>query len=429
MSELRVNRIQSQSGLPIETPTGIGFTPAGVGAVATTVQSKLREFVSVKDFGAVGDGIADDTAAIQAALNSGAYLVLLPLGTYKTTSTIYIPDRVTFRGQGTSSIINASAVSGAAIKSYFGPFSTFKIEQRLEDLKITGTSTYGVIWSGSTTGGMKNVWVAGTHTHGFIVDGSFGCLFEQLKTYGAQISGACFWAGADFNANHLNGLYTSTFSSVNFLSSSDANAITGYTNRFPNGHGSTLTNVCCQGGVVGMALDSVNFGGWTINAPYFENCVTPIRLGNGTSLCRSVTINSPFMLAPAFSGHPGGTSVCAIDIDNAVNVVINNPEMGDWGGTTDYIQYRLSHSVLINGFYSATVGIGGVMSGKIKYKAGADSDGGVMLIGEEFNAGPTGSRNHFLMMKTHGFSYQYYKMTLTAAGAWSAASFVPSAAS
>jgi len=43
------------------------FTQAGAGATPRTVESKLRDVVSVKDFGAVGDGVADDTAAIQAA--------------------------------------------------------------------------------------------------------------------------------------------------------------------------------------------------------------------------------------------------------------------------------------------------------------------------------------------------------------------------
>lgn len=63
----------------------VGYLPAGTGAVATTVQAKLRQTVSVKDFGAVGDGIADDTTAIQAANNSGASGIVFPYGTYKAT--------------------------------------------------------------------------------------------------------------------------------------------------------------------------------------------------------------------------------------------------------------------------------------------------------------------------------------------------------
>jgi hypothetical protein len=65
------------------------YDPAGTGAVQTTVQAKLRETVSVKDFGAVGDGATDDTAAIQDAIDA-SYSVYIPSGTYKVTSTIYL---------------------------------------------------------------------------------------------------------------------------------------------------------------------------------------------------------------------------------------------------------------------------------------------------------------------------------------------------
>ena len=62
------------------------YLPAGVGAVGTTVQDKLREIVSVKDFGAIGNGSADDTSAIQAAVNAlnalGGGRLYLPRGVY-----------------------------------------------------------------------------------------------------------------------------------------------------------------------------------------------------------------------------------------------------------------------------------------------------------------------------------------------------------
>lgn len=45
----------------------VGFIQSGAGAVARTLQGKARDFVNVMDFGAVGDGVTDDTAAINAA--------------------------------------------------------------------------------------------------------------------------------------------------------------------------------------------------------------------------------------------------------------------------------------------------------------------------------------------------------------------------
>jgi Pectate lyase superfamily protein len=63
------------------------FKPSGIGAVASTVQNKLRESVSVKDFGAVGDGVADDTAAIQAAI-AISKKISFPTGIYVIKSQI-----------------------------------------------------------------------------------------------------------------------------------------------------------------------------------------------------------------------------------------------------------------------------------------------------------------------------------------------------
>ena len=82
---------------------GSNYNQGGTGAVARTTASKLQESVSVKDFGAVGDGSTDDTAAIQAAINavssSGGSLYFTP-GTYKHATQLVFKNNIQYIGSG-----------------------------------------------------------------------------------------------------------------------------------------------------------------------------------------------------------------------------------------------------------------------------------------------------------------------------------------
>jgi hypothetical protein len=90
----------------------ISFIQAGAGAVVRSAESKMREIISVKDFGAACDAVydsnftasgTDDTVAIQAALDAagaaGGGFVLLP-GKSIISSTLYMPQGVFLVGQG-----------------------------------------------------------------------------------------------------------------------------------------------------------------------------------------------------------------------------------------------------------------------------------------------------------------------------------------
>jgi hypothetical protein len=74
--------------MPMTKPTSeqVTFLAAGSGATQRTALDKLRDVVSVKDFGAVGDGVANDRLAIQAALDAvgsaGGGSLYFPSGTY-----------------------------------------------------------------------------------------------------------------------------------------------------------------------------------------------------------------------------------------------------------------------------------------------------------------------------------------------------------
>lgn len=80
------------------------FTPASAQVIVTGVTGTGAPWhpTNVKQYGAVGDNVADDTAAIQAAIDATANggHVFFPPGTYKVSATLNVPfpKRLSFRG-------------------------------------------------------------------------------------------------------------------------------------------------------------------------------------------------------------------------------------------------------------------------------------------------------------------------------------------
>lgn len=79
------------------------------------VDARLGKVIYVTDpkYGAKGDGVTDDTAAIQAALDAAAGsrvgLVVAPAGTYALDSTVYLRRGVTLAGRGLATIFKPTA--------------------------------------------------------------------------------------------------------------------------------------------------------------------------------------------------------------------------------------------------------------------------------------------------------------------------------
>jgi len=97
------------------------YDPPFTNAVATNVEAKLAQTVSIQDFGAVGDGVTDDTAEIQAAIDAvsaaGGGTVLVPTGTFMVnmlTLGIFLKDNVQVVGTGTGSVLKGIPIAGTS---------------------------------------------------------------------------------------------------------------------------------------------------------------------------------------------------------------------------------------------------------------------------------------------------------------------------
>lgn len=150
-------------------PTGqlsdaFSYSVPGTGAVSRLIKDRLGDVISVRDFGAVCDGVADDTAAIQAALNTGRLVILPDNRTCKITSSLQITiDGTGLVGAGWKSSALTSSATGAGVPMITiaaGVNNVYLSSFKLTRSVTAATNSDGIFFAGNTEGTLlKDIWV------------------------------------------------------------------------------------------------------------------------------------------------------------------------------------------------------------------------------------------------------------------------------
>ncbi len=117
----------------------IDFTQTGTGAIQRNGVEKLRETVSVKDFGALGDGETDDTEAIQATINyaAGKAAVYIPGATYLTSAELLVPSNSLIYGDGPGKTIITRTSDALANQCGFTNSNNTRTDANTGNVNIT----------------------------------------------------------------------------------------------------------------------------------------------------------------------------------------------------------------------------------------------------------------------------------------------------
>jgi hypothetical protein len=197
--------------------------------------------INIKQYGAVGDGATDDTAAIQAAINAlpnSGGSITAPVGTYKLTAPLTTPTAMyagfRFIGSGWGTVLSLSAgVNDYAIK--FNTSTTNGLEgAEIAYLKI------------DCNGANQTAASGGIHAYG-----AYRCLFDHIWIHNPYEAGihleygpggafgfqstirSCFIEGGQVSSGHGRGLW---------LNNNDENVIEA--NLFQQNGGTSGTDNC-----------------------------------------------------------------------------------------------------------------------------------------------------------------------------------------
>ena len=162
----------------------VSYTPAGTGAVTTTVQAKLRQYTSAQDFGAVGDGVTDDTVALQNCFtyaNSTARVAFLPAGVYLISGPLTAPApgiEMENAGYGSGAADSYIKVTGTGYTALTITYVTTRFNVTLGG---TGNAVNGILLQQPILGTFNKIRVYNLNGFGVKINRCFDCTFEHIS--------------------------------------------------------------------------------------------------------------------------------------------------------------------------------------------------------------------------------------------------------
>lgn len=304
--------------------------------VSQSLQSWLDQFATVKDFGAVGDGVTDDTEAINRALYQlfcrevnpqVRRSLFFPAGVYLVNETIIIPPYATLYGEGAdNSVILLTSGDDSALRAY--------VARTGDSLQQTGNNigNNGAITPQYVTISNLGFESADPDVDVFLVEDATNCSFTNVNFVGPLTTG-----DLTSNTNDTAGVrFASTSALISSNITFDRCVFFGTTygvNTDYQVKGVTITNskfdTLYQGVVLGD-VSPINGGptGFKILHNLFDNIyVQGIKIG-------AVSLNSSghnifYDVGNHFNGVTNPASTI-IDIGNSNNVSVSDMfERGD----------------------------------------------------------------------------------------------------
>jgi hypothetical protein len=157
--------------------------------ITQSLQSWLDQFATVKDFGAVGDGVTDDTEAINRALfqlfcrEANPQIrrsLFFPAGVYRVTETILIPTYATLWGEGAdSSVIRLDNIADDSTLNAFVARTADSLQQYGANISTNGATAPEFITIYNM--GFEN---QDTSTNVFLVEDATNCTFRNVNFAG-----------------------------------------------------------------------------------------------------------------------------------------------------------------------------------------------------------------------------------------------------
>jgi hypothetical protein len=270
----------------------VGYIAYGAGTVARTVSDKLDDILSLKDFGALGDGTTDDTVAVKAwlaavlAVGGGAGYV--PTGVYLVTDQIDI-DVTTCRTTGIRlwgdgprrSYFNSSYTGGTCFRLFNSNASDGYFYTSIDGIGFQGTFDGTTVELGDPAGGdggnscnFRNITINnysnGSNAKALVISGFYASHFESLTVngYGSSTSNSTVVT--------INETQFSQFSSCSF--GNGRNLLTLGTGGSGYIFGNTFHNIDLEEGRLCLVIDSANatkntFIGGTFVSTHGDYCV------------------------------------------------------------------------------------------------------------------------------------------------------------